>query len=168
MACRLDNLNQCWNIVNRTLRNIFQWNLYRISNIFINKNALKMSSAKWRPFCLGLNVLKPIVPDTRTWCSLWYSLGKVKGTLELFLRTMRFLFWNATFLPTILLEISDTDNGQPYSEYVHFHALQPLDVTFTLKFIEFIHCCNNLLGAFGNIPHIIKVTTIGTITYLYL
>ena len=28
------------------------------SNIFIQENALEMLSAKWRPFCLGLNVLK--------------------------------------------------------------------------------------------------------------
>ena len=50
----------------RTLRTNFQWNLQRNSYIFIQENALKMSSAKWRQFCLGprkctwkrVNVLK--------------------------------------------------------------------------------------------------------------
>ena len=51
-------LNQRWNIVNRNPWNKFQWNFNQNSYILI-KN-LKMSSAKWRPFCLGLNVLKPI------------------------------------------------------------------------------------------------------------
>ena len=46
-------LNQCWNIVNWTLRENLQWNLIGI----IEENALKMSSTKWRPFCLSLNVL---------------------------------------------------------------------------------------------------------------
>ena len=42
-------LNQCWNIVIWTLRNKF---------IFSSKKMhLKMSSGKWRPFCLGLNEL---------------------------------------------------------------------------------------------------------------
>ena len=50
-------LNHCWNIVNWTLWNKLQWNCNRNSNIFIKKMHLKMSSAKWRPFCLGLNVL---------------------------------------------------------------------------------------------------------------
>ena len=50
-------LNQCWNIVNWTLRNKLQWNLDRNSNITFKKMHLKVSSAKRRPFCLGLNVL---------------------------------------------------------------------------------------------------------------
>ena len=31
-------LNQCWNIVNLTIRNKFQWNVNRNSNIFIHEN----------------------------------------------------------------------------------------------------------------------------------
>ena len=31
------------------------------------KMHLKISSAKWRPFCLGLNVLNACLYDTRTW-----------------------------------------------------------------------------------------------------
>ena len=34
-------LNQCWNIVNWTLRNKLQWNLNRNSNIFIQENAFE-------------------------------------------------------------------------------------------------------------------------------
>ena len=51
-------LNQCWDIVNWTLRNKLQWTLNRNSNLFIQENHLKVSSAKWRPFCVGLNELK--------------------------------------------------------------------------------------------------------------
>ena len=38
-------------------KNKLQWNLNRNSYISIKKIHLKMSSGKWRPFCLGLNVL---------------------------------------------------------------------------------------------------------------
>ena len=54
-------LNQCWNIVNSNLRNKLQWNLKQHTFSF-KKIHLKMSSAKFWPFCLGLNVLKG-VPD---------------------------------------------------------------------------------------------------------
>ena len=40
MACR-HYLNQCWNIVNWILRNKFQWNFNRYSNIFIPENAFE-------------------------------------------------------------------------------------------------------------------------------
>ena len=53
----LHYLNQCWNIVSWTARNKLQWNVNQNSYIFIKKIQLKMLSGKWRPFCLGLNVL---------------------------------------------------------------------------------------------------------------
>ena len=48
-------LDQCWVIVNCILRNKPQWN--QNTKLFIHKMHLKISSAKWQPFCLGLNVL---------------------------------------------------------------------------------------------------------------
>ena len=39
-------------------------NLIGIQNIFIKKMYIKMSAAKWRPFCLGLNVLNCCGPVT--------------------------------------------------------------------------------------------------------
>ena len=50
-------MNQCWNIVNWTLRNKLQWNLNRNSNIFIQENALEnvvceMASILPRPQCV--------------------------------------------------------------------------------------------------------------------
>ena len=51
-------LNQCWNIVKWTPRNKLQWNFNWNSYIFIQKMHLKISSAKWRPYCLYLNVLR--------------------------------------------------------------------------------------------------------------
>ena len=52
-------LNQCWNIVDWTLRNKLQWNFYRNSNIFIHENALKnvvceMVSILSRPQCFDV------------------------------------------------------------------------------------------------------------------
>ena len=44
-------LNQCWVIVNWTIRKNFRWNLNQNYNIFIKENAFKMSSAIWLPFC---------------------------------------------------------------------------------------------------------------------
>ena len=37
-------LNQCWNIVNWTLRNKLQWNLNRNSYVFIQENAFEIGS----------------------------------------------------------------------------------------------------------------------------
>ena len=52
-----DYLNQCWDIVNWALGNKLQWKFNQNSNISFKKMHLKMSSVKWRPFYLGLNVL---------------------------------------------------------------------------------------------------------------
>ena len=53
-------LHHCWNILNWTLGNKFQWNFHQNTSIFIQENVLmrlKMSSGKC-PFCLGLHVLR--------------------------------------------------------------------------------------------------------------
>ena len=54
-------LNQCWNIVNRTLGNKLQWNLNAIETFSFKEMHLKLSSAKWRPFCIGLSVLRQML-----------------------------------------------------------------------------------------------------------
>ena len=41
----------------RTISNTFQWNLNSKTCIFIKEMHLKMLYGKWRPFCLGHNVL---------------------------------------------------------------------------------------------------------------
>ena len=50
-------LNQCWNIVNWTLRNKLQWQFNRNANILIHENAIervvcKMASILSRPQCV--------------------------------------------------------------------------------------------------------------------
>ena len=52
-------LNQCWNVVNWTIRNKLQWNLKRNSYIFIQENAFenvvwKMAAILSRPQCVKL------------------------------------------------------------------------------------------------------------------
>ena len=46
-------LNQCCNIVDWILGNKLKWNFNQNTTIFIYEDAFE----KWRPFCLGLNVL---------------------------------------------------------------------------------------------------------------
>ena len=50
-------LNQCWNIGDRNLRSKLQWNLKRNPYLFFQNNSFQTSSAKWLPFCLGLDEL---------------------------------------------------------------------------------------------------------------
>ena len=50
-VARNNDLNQCWVIVNWTLRNKLHWN--QTTKCFIQKNAPAISFAKWRPFCPG-------------------------------------------------------------------------------------------------------------------
>ena len=50
-------LNQCWNIVNWTLRNKLQWNLNPNSYIFIQENAFENSVCEMAAICFGLNML---------------------------------------------------------------------------------------------------------------
>ena len=70
-------LYQCWYTANWTPRDKFQWNLNRNSYIFIHENAFgnKMSSGKWRQFCLGLNVLISMKTQTLT------SMDAANGSL---------------------------------------------------------------------------------------
>ena len=46
-------LNQCWLIVNCTLKNKLQWNLNQNTKLCFTKMHLKISSAKWWPFYPG-------------------------------------------------------------------------------------------------------------------
>ena len=52
------HLNQCWNIVNSTPRNTFQWNFISHSKVFIQENAFENVIGKYRPFHFGPNMLR--------------------------------------------------------------------------------------------------------------
>ena len=61
MACRLAGANIWTNagiLLIRTLGTNFSGILSEIRALSFKKIELKMSSAKWRPFCLGMNELK--------------------------------------------------------------------------------------------------------------
>ena len=73
-------LNQWWNIFNWTLRNKLHLNLNRNSHILIQGNAFKMSSGKWWPFCLDLNVF-------RVHSSFWFIH-------DLYIIKFRFIFFS--------------------------------------------------------------------------
>ena len=58
MTWRRHYLNQCWNIVNWTLRNKLHWKFNRNANIFIHENAIgsvvcEMATISSRPQCVN-------------------------------------------------------------------------------------------------------------------
>ena len=59
-------LKQCWNIVNWPLGNKLQWTFDQAHTFSFKKMHLKLSSVKWRPFCLGPNVLNIVVEEKNT------------------------------------------------------------------------------------------------------
>ena len=67
-------LNRCWLITNRTHRNTFQRNFIQHSKLFINKNAFKLLSAKWRPFRCGLQVFS-LSGVASSWC-VWLGVAQ--------------------------------------------------------------------------------------------
>ena len=76
-------LNQCWNIVNGTLRNKLQWNLKQNSYIFIHENAFEnviyeMGAISSRPQCV--NVFSVLVMDTYASVK-WVITGSGNGLL---------------------------------------------------------------------------------------
>ena len=80
--CQLSHyLNHCWNIVNWNCRYKLQWNFNRNSCIFIEINAFKISSGKWRPFCLSLNVF--IMYKKITYLNVSPSQGRGTPLLQL-------------------------------------------------------------------------------------
>ena len=99
MACRLVSAtpmtplpsNQCWLIVNWTLQNKLQWNSnqIKIQNFSFMKMHLKMSSAKWQPFCPGGDELTEL------------PLGKVTATCAKASLQAFFFFFKLKFVDTI-------------------------------------------------------------------
>ena len=88
--------NQCWNIVNWTLRNKLQWKFYWNSYIFIQENALenvawKMAAILSRPQCVNCIMYQPdprikdqlkvickvynLVPTAAKFCVMWEGLS---------------------------------------------------------------------------------------------
>ena len=66
------HLNQWWNIVNWIPGDQFQWNLNQNLYIFIQENASANVVWKWRPFCVGLNVLMcaDMVSHSQSMCKM--------------------------------------------------------------------------------------------------
>ena len=80
MACHLVGanhfLNQCWNIVNWTLRNNFSEIVIEIITFSVKKMHLKLWSGNWQPFCLGLNELKDLNDHTGRSADYFYFLNR--------------------------------------------------------------------------------------------
>ena len=115
VACLVPSyyLNQCWFIVNWTPGNKFHWNLNQNGSISLKQLNLKMSSTKWKPFCLSLNCWLSMV-------YLWIASGEVIshvivvpansypfhhcwGCLRLFWGLNRFLSLHRTAIRVVLV-----------------------------------------------------------------
>ena len=77
-------INQCWVIVNCTLRNKLQWNFNKNTELFIHKNASQntvckmaaiLSRGRWVKFLSEIAVLP-------TWFHLLYSIGGSADIIE--------------------------------------------------------------------------------------
>ena len=96
MACRLAGsshyLNQCWNIVNHvnwTLGNKLGKSYIEIYTFSFKEMHLKMLSGKWRPFCLGLNVLTLCVQncfEKNRYACMFYDLSTLTGCVYMYLQ----------------------------------------------------------------------------------
>ena len=73
----LSFLKQCWNIVNWTTGHGLQRNDNQIYTFSFKKMPLKISSGKWRPFCLGLNVLR--TNCFIRWMPIWNRGLRISG-----------------------------------------------------------------------------------------
>ena len=80
MACRLNGAksfsNQCWNIVNWTLGNKFQWNFNQNWNIFIEENTFEnvvceMLFISSRPQCVNAEETGHWVSFKMFYCKFW-------------------------------------------------------------------------------------------------
>ena len=136
MACRLSApshyLNQCW-LVNWNLGNNFQGNSnIEIQTFRFKKIHVKMSSAKWRPTCLGLNVLKNIhiydavsevslslLPQKVNIQSTWFiwglSMGK-QSHRKVFCMCLSSIH---TLYPIVLREAITWSRPKLYADLVH-------------------------------------------------
>ena len=78
------------NIVDWTLKNKLKRNFHLNSKFFIQEKHLNVSSGKWRPFCLGLNVLKnyiminPSSDSHWSWGSKTYAGTMMTAILDTF------------------------------------------------------------------------------------
>ena len=78
-------LNQCWDIVNWTLRNKLQWNFNRYSNIFSQENAFENVVCEMASILSRLQCLNPerhshdisVVDHYENWSTKSYSLSLV-------------------------------------------------------------------------------------------
>ena len=80
-------MNQCWNIINWTLGNKFQWNFNWNSNIFIQENVCEtvvceMASTSFRPQCVKLiSHLHSFVHKFSLNCPIFYKFYTKHGSL---------------------------------------------------------------------------------------
>ena len=100
-------LNQCWNIVNWTLRNKLLIDIHTFS---FKEMHLKLSAAKWRPFCPGREELtKDVI------CKLSSHMQMSPHTVECSYNAIQFITVLHMALRWRQLNINQTSNSQQVS-----------------------------------------------------
>ena len=161
-------LNQCWNIVNCTDRNKFQWNFNRNSNIFIIENALENVVCEMASIFLSLNVLTQlenfIAPDGlgssvssgsmlcffHTSCFAFFMIfdtfhclsNCIQYGMQDYIKcydTLKVTDWHKNICPT---KITTRWNGSLYSSFHLRYDPWPCNLQF--KVVENIYFCNPL------------------------
>ena len=99
--------SSCWNFVNWTLRYIFQYFSKMVTKIHIfsfTKKHLKISYAKWWPFCLGLNVLRykyNAKLQTIIICSRYNATNRAKSSVHSY--SLYVLYINNVITPIVFI-----------------------------------------------------------------
>ena len=106
--------------------------LIEILTFSFKKMHLKISSAKWRPFCFGLNVLKPLPKHNET----QPSAKRVSNP------------WNVSHIKIYLIPIpltsqsSDTENCGDQADYNAWaEILSCVHIDFSLRVLSYAVCC---------------------------
>ena len=102
----------------RTLGTNFSEIISEVHAFSFKKMHLKMSSAKWRLFGLGLNEL-----ITLSLCSKWQLVFKVRQCREWFFFCFKNTYWYTTFFLLcsigVTIQLSNSFSVEPSALYVH-------------------------------------------------
>ena len=118
--------------------------LIRIQTFSFRKMHLKISSAKWRPFCLGLNEL---IQRAKGFCRNVEFWANISFTIVHFL-LWKFLKLQSSFLfppPQFYFLSGGFLNHQPVSSFNTSHFPLPTEGFYQLVWLVFVNCLTRLV-----------------------
>ena len=162
-------LNQCWNIVDWTLRNIFQSNFNRNWNIFIQENALenvvcKMSSILSQPQCVNTLMAEQNDPILFEYICLKLILWLDLFSLKFFPFDMQYNFTECIyFLLSVIVRRAGLLWSQQDFEWRWSVPLFKCLIVLEFSFILFDLCL--LITFFNFIMNYVPIVTFWIFTY---